>query len=187
MPRAAIWLGLGMESAPGSMADAEGWEIIWLAPDPPLPRESLEQWSRRMALKIPEDIQVLGGFSRRNACIKSNVSLPGFNRSGVVFIHRREKWLALIPARFGGHRRAQDFLVTSCALAAQHRDSFNEVLRKAHTFCHAKSAEGLESCCAEASFRLDVTVQQGSVSIALCRNHRFPRPLVERGAGGSIN
>jgi len=75
MPRAAIWLGLGMESAPGSMADAEGWEIIWLAPDPPLPRESLEQWSRRMALKIPEDIQVLGGFSLGGMLALSQMSL----------------------------------------------------------------------------------------------------------------
>ncbi len=63
MPFLAIWAGLGMNQVADSWLELPGWQVCWLIPEPPLIGETRIMWARRMAAKIPDQTDVLGGFS----------------------------------------------------------------------------------------------------------------------------
>jgi len=63
MPLLTLWTGLGMKPIPPERWSVPGWEIRWLEITPPLPSESMEQWVQRLFTSIPEETDVLGGFS----------------------------------------------------------------------------------------------------------------------------
>lgn len=63
MPLLTLWTGLGMKPFPPERWTIPGWEIRWIEIEPPFPSENMEQWAQRLQASVPEETDVIGGFS----------------------------------------------------------------------------------------------------------------------------
>ena len=63
MPLLTLWTGLGMKPLPTERWSVPGWEIRWLEIEPPAAAENMDAWAQRLLASVPEETDVLGGFS----------------------------------------------------------------------------------------------------------------------------
>jgi hypothetical protein len=99
MPLLTLWTGLGMKPLPPERWSVPGWEIRWLEIEPPAASETMELWVQRLFASIPEETDVLGGFSLgAQLALKHRDMAP--NRFSDVFIVsgfvERRQWHPLL-------------------------------------------------------------------------------------------